>query len=772
MLSIKLHEATKKFKISNKLAMFFLEKKDIPVKSHSSVISMEQLELLREFSGSIEKYSKIVDEFNNIEKRKKKESKKVVKKESTKEKKVKEKEIKEEIPKIKLKKETIPEKKKGLKNIEKDEIAVEKDKIDKKTEKKKIVQKKEELKEKEKKEIKRREKKELNLKQPEPEKEKKKEKNHNLKKQKTEELNLPKIIKISDLITLKEFCEKLNIKLKHVEEKIKCLKKEYLSNDIIDVEDVKEICKQFNVKVEITSYEDYIFFGQVEKNKAKSLKRSPVVTVMGHVDHGKTTLLDSLRKTKVADREAGGITQKIGAYKLGINGGDIIFIDTPGHEAFTNLRVRGAEITDIIVLVVAANDGVKPQTIEAINHAFAAGVPIIVAINKIDMDSVDSDKVKQELSQHNVLVEEWGGDVVCVEISAKFDKNLNSLLEMIILVAEMQELKSYKDVPARGTVIESRLDTNLGPMGSVLIQDGSIKTGDCFICGNSIGKIKCIFNDRGKTINYAEAPIPVEIMGFENLPDSGDRFQIIDDIEKAKKVIDLRKLRQKETRKDEIFAEKKLSLQNLFKKMENKEIKSFPFIIKTDNFGSGEVIEEILLKQSIENLKVVVIHKSIGNISESDILLASTSGSIIIGFNVKASQRILMLAKREKIEIKLYNVVYHLIEDIEKSIKGEMEPEYIESKIGKVEIIQKFKISKLGIIAGCLVKEGKVTNKSKLKVIRGNDLVFEGEIESLRRIKDEVKEVKAGTECGIRIKNFNAIEINDILEVYEILKKE
>jgi len=764
-----LHEATKKFKISNKLAMFFLEKKDIPVKSHSSVISMEQLELLREFSGSIEKYSKIVDEFNNIGKKKKKESKKVVKEESTKEKKVKEKEIKEEIPKIKLIKETIPEKKKGLKNIEKDEIAVEKDKIDKKTEKMKIVQKKEELKEKE---IKRREKKELNLKQPEPEKEKKKEKNHDLKKQKTEELNLPKIIKISDLITLKEFCEKLNIKLKHVEEKIKCLKKEYLSNDIIDVEDVKEICKQFNVKVEITSYEDYIFFGQVEKNKAKSLKRSPVVTVMGHVDHGKTTLLDSLRKTKVADREVGGITQKIGAYKLSINGGDIIFIDTPGHEAFTNLRVRGAKITDIIVLVVAANDGVKPQTIEAINHAFAAGVPIIVAINKIDMDSADSDKVKQELSQHNVLVEEWGGDVVCVEISAKFDKNLNSLLEMIILVAEMQELKSYKDIPARGTVIESRLDTNLGPMGSVLIQDGSIKTGDCFICGNSIGKIKCIFNDRGKTINYAEAPIPVEIMGFENLPDSGDRFQIIDDIEKAKKVIDLRKLRQKETRKDEIFAEKKLSLQNLFKKMENKEIKSFPIIIKTDNFGSGEVIEEILLKQSIENLKVVVIHKSIGNISESDILLASTSGSIIIGFNVKASQRILMLAKREKIEIKLYNVVYHLIEDIEKSIKGEMEPEYIESKIGKVEIIQKFKISKLGIIAGCLVKEGKVTNKSKLKVIRGNDLVFEGEIESLRRIKDEVKEVKAGTECGIRIKNFNAIEINDILEVYEILKKE
>lgn len=765
MLSIKLHEATKKFKISNKLAMFFLKKKGIPVKSHSSVVSMEQLELLREFSSSIKKHSKIVDEFNNIEKEKKKGSKKVVKKESAKEKKVEKKEIKEEIPKIKSIKEP--------KSIEKDKIVIEKDKIDKKTEKKKVVQKvvqkKEELKERE---IRKRDKKELNLKQPEPETEKKKEKTHDLKKQKTEELNLPKIIKISDLVTLKEFCEKLNIKLKHVEEKIKCLKKEYLSNDIIDVEDVKEICKQFNVKVEITSYEDYIFFSQIEKNKSKSSRRSPVVTVMGHVDHGKTTLLDSLRKTRVADKEAGGITQKIGAYKLSINGDDIIFIDTPGHEAFTNLRMRGAEITDIVVLVVAANDGVKPQTIEAINHASAAGVPIIVAINKIDMDSADSDKVKQELSQHNVLVEDWGGDVVCVEISAKFDKNLDSLLEMIIIVAEMQELKSYKDVPARGSVIESRLDTNFGPMGSVLIQDGSIKTGDCFICGNSIGKIKNIFDDRGKAIKHAEAPIPVEIMGFEGIPDSGDRFQIIDNIEKAKKIIDLRKLRQKEARKDEIFAEKKLSLQNLFKKMEDKKIKSFPIIIKTDNFGSGEVIEEVLLKQSIENLKVVIVHKSIGNISESDILLASTSGSIIIGFNVKASQRILMLAKREKIEIKLYNVIYHLIEDIEKSIKGEMEPEYIESEIGKVEVIQRFKISKLGIIAGCLVKEGKVTNKSKLKVMRGNDLVFEGEIETLRRIKDEVTEVNAGTECGIRIKNFNAIEINDILEVYEILKKE
>ncbi len=764
-MSIKLHEATKKFKISNKLAMYFLEKKNVPVKSHSSVISMEQLELLREFSGNIDKYAKIVDKFNNVEKKKKKGLKKVVKKESTEEKK----EIKEKAPQ---KKEPTIKKKEELRDKGKQKTEVKEDKIDKKVEEKKIVQKKEKLKIEKKKEIKEEEKKKIEPKQPEPLKEKKSKEPHDVKKQKTEELNLPKIIKISDLVTLREFCEKLNIKLKHVEEKIKRLKKEYLSNDIIGIEDIKEICKQFEVKVEITSYEDYVFFSHIEKSKSKSVKRCPVVTVMGHVDHGKTTLLDSLRKTRIADKEVGGITQSIGAYKLNIDGNNIIFIDTPGHEAFTNLRARGAKVTDIVVLVVAANDGVKPQTIEAINHALAAGVPIIVAINKIDMDSADTDKVKQELSQNNVLVEEWGGEVVCVEISAKFNKNLASLLEMITLVAEMQELKSYKDVQARGTVIESRLDTNLGPVGSVLIQDGKIKKGDYFICGNSIGKIKCIFDDTGETLDSAEAPIPVEIMGFEDIPDSGDRFQIVDDIEKARRVIDLRKLRQKEAKKDEVFAEKKLSLQNLFKKMEDNKIKSFPLIIKTDNFGSGEVIEEVLLKKGVKNLKIHIVYKGIGNITESDILLASTSESIIIGFNVKAPQRILALAKKEKIEIKLYNVIYHLIEDIEKAIKGEIEPEYIESMIGKVEVIQKFKISKLGIIAGCLVKEGKVTNKSKLKVMRGNDLVFEGEIESLKRVKDEVVEVKAGTECGIRIKNFNAIEINDILEAYEIIKKE
>jgi translation initiation factor IF-2 len=429
-------------------------------------------------------------------------------------------------------------------------------------------------------------------------------------------------------------------------------------------------------------------------------------------------------------------------------------------------------VTDIVILVVAADDGVKPQTIEAINHAQAAEVPIVVAINKIDLPGAAPDKVKQELTSHNVVVEEWGGDVVSVEISAKHNQNLDSLLEMIGIVSEMLELKAYKDIPARGTIIESRLDPKLGSMATVLIQHGQIKRGNSFICGDSVGKTKSIFDDRGDVLNNADAPLPVEIMGFENVPEAGERFQVIDNVEKARKVIEIRKLKEKETRKEEVIAEKKLSLQNLFEKLEENKTKVFPLIIKTDNFSSGEVLENILLKQSQEKLKINIVHKGIGNITESDILLSATSGSIIIGFNVKAPQKIVGLAKREQIEIKLYNVIYHLIEDIEKAVKGEIEPEYIETQIGQAEVLQIFKISKIGIIAGCLVKEGKVTNKSKLKVFRKDDFVFEGELETLRRIKNDVSEVNAGTECGIKIKNFNAIEIGDILEVYESKIKE
>ncbi len=784
--------------------MFFLEKKNVPVKSHSSVITMDQLEMLREFSSNQHRFSAIIEEFNRKEKAR---QRKVPEPEEVKDKKtVLEKKIREAGPKpvevIKKEKEPVKVEEK-IRTQEKipappeiKKIAPRPEKKARKKEKKyekpgffkrrpmgpgkeaKVV----EAKKAERGEIKRDKRFDVRVKETprfkkeeakviEAKREMEKEKPE-IKQKKPKEFNLPEMIQISNYVTLKELAEKLNLKLKYIEEKLRLLKKDYAPNQMLEIEEIKQICEEFKVEIDIVSFEDGIFYNHIEKYNAKLSPRPPVVTVMGHVDHGKTTLLDTLRNTRVADREAGGITQKIGAYRLNADGHEIIFLDTPGHEAFTNIRSRGAKVTDVVILVVAANDGVQPQTIEAINHAQAAGVPIIVAINKIDIAGVDPNKVKPDLAKHNVLVEDWGGDVVAVEISAKQNKNLDSLIEMVGLVAEMLELTAYKDIPGRGTIIESRLDPQLGPMGTVLIQHGKIKRGDFFICGNSVGKIKSIFDDQGNVLNDAEVPLPVEIMGFEDVPEAGERFQVTDDIEKARKVIDMRKLKGKEARKEEIDAEKKLSLQNFFERMEADKVKVFSIIIKTDNFSSGEVVENILLRRSHEKLKINIVHNGIGNITESDILLASTSGAIIIGFNVKLPQKIVSLAKREKIEIRLYNVIYHLIEDIEKAIKGETEPEYTENQIGVIEVLQKFKISNIGIIAGCLVKEGKVTNKSKLKVIRKNELVFEGEVETLKRLKNDASEVNAGTECGIRIKNFNSIEIGDILEAYEVKIKE
>jgi len=582
-----------------------------------------------------------------------------------------------------------------------------------------------------------------------------------------EPLNLPAKIQITDFATVKELAEQLTIRLKILEEKIAQMKMNYQGNQIMESADIERLCADYGVEVEILPYEDFVFQTQVAKSGGKLTPRPPVVTVMGHVDHGKTTLLDTLRKTRVAEKEAGGITQKIGAYKLRTPEGTIVFIDTPGHEAFTNLRARGAKVTDLVILVVAANDGVQPQTVEAIRHAQAAGVPMIVAINKIDIQGADSERVKQELNKHGILVEAWGGKVVSVDISAKMNKNLGTLLEMIQLVAQLQELKAYAEIPARGTIIESRLDPQLGPIGTVLIQHGRLKKGDYFICGNSLGKIKSIFDDGGQMINQAKVPDPIEIMGFEDVPQAGDIFQVVDDLEKAKKIIDMRRVTQKAAKNKDFLTEKKASLQNLFQMVEQNKILTFPVIVKADNFGSAEVLEQILVRLSQDKLKIEVMHSGLGNITEGDILLASTSGAVILGFNVRAPQKILSMAKMEKVEIRLYSVIYHLVEDIEKAVKGKIGPQYQETRIGEVEILQKFKISNVGIVAGCVVRDGKVTRKSKVKVMRGSDLLFEGEIESLKRIKDEVSEVRAGTECGIRIKNFSNIETGDILEVYE-----
>ncbi len=833
-MNIKLREATKQFKIPNKLAIYFLQINNLPVKSHSSAINVDQLELLREFAQDDAKRKKITKEFEKIEKDKKKskgseaeakpepevkpepkpapEAPVVVEKPAAAE--------KPEVPKV----ETVApvqaepvEKPEPATPIEKPEPVVEKPKpIEKKVilpEERRIIKpaappapkKKEAPKKPEpilpktavvspgkapavKKPLTQEpktvaappkystpQKKILNNRRTfRPFTKKKGGKAPRMVstiKRKELKLDLPEIIQVSDFITVKELSEKLNIKLKDFQIKMEELGKAFIPNQILTAEELEEICNYLEVVYEVVEYEDLIISEYTESNKAKQIKKAPVVTVMGHVDHGKTTLLDTLRKTRVAEREAGGITQSIGAYQLNINGDDIVFIDTPGHEAFTNLRARGAKITDIVILVVAANDGVKPQTIEAINHALSAEVPIIVAINKIDLDSADPNRVKQDLSRHNIIVEDWGGDIVSVEISAKNGTNIEALLEMITITAEMQELKALSNIPAFGTIIESRLDTKLGALGTVLIQGGSVKMGDHFICGNSVGKVKSLLDDRGKQIKTVQAPFPVEVMGFSEVPTSGQRFLVVNDVDKIKRIVDLRKLKEKDEKKENILEEKKLSLKNLFAQNTEDNATDFPIIIKTDNYGSGEVLEEILMKKNSDTVKINIIHKGIGNITEGDILLASTAKALIFGFNVKAPNKVLALAKRELIEIKLYNVIYHLIEDVDKAIKGEVEPEFVENYIGKIEVLQKFKISKIGTIAGCLVKEGKVTNKSKLKVIRGTDLVFEGELETLRRIKDEVSSVNAGTECGIKIKNFNAIEIGDILEAYELTQK-
>ncbi|MCJ7526327.1 MAG: translation initiation factor IF-2, partial [Candidatus Aminicenantes bacterium] len=498
-----------------------------------------------------------------------------------------------------------------------------------------------------------------------------------------EPLSLPAKIQITDFCTVKELAEKLTIKLKLLEDKIAQIKMNYMGNQIMESADIEKLCADFGVALEILPYEDFVFQTQVAKSGAKLTPRPPVVTVMGHVDHGKTTLLDTLRKTHVAEKEAGGITQKIGAYKLRTPEGTIVFVDTPGHEAFTNLRARGAKVTDLVILVVAANDGVQPQTIEAIHHAQAAGVPMIVAINKIDIQGADIEKIKQDLNKNNILVESWGGKVVSVEISAKNNINLDTLLEMIQLTAQIQELQAFPHIPARGTIIESRLDPQLGPIGTVLIQHGQLKKGDYFICGHSLGKIKSIYDDNGNMLNSAQVPDPIEIMGFEAVPQAGDIFQIVDDLEKAKKIIEMRQINQKASQNKDFLVEKKLSLQNLFQMVELEKIQTFPVIVKADNFGSAEVLGQVLDRLSQEKLKIEIMHSGLGNITEGDILLASTAGAVILGFNVKAPQKILSMAKMEKVEIRLYSVIYHLVEEIEKAVKGKIGPQYQESLIGK-----------------------------------------------------------------------------------------
>jgi len=498
------------------------------------------------------------------------------------------------------------------------------------------------------------------------------------------------------------------------------------------------------------------------RNEENMIVIPPVVTIMGHVDHGKTSLLDTIRKTKVAAGEAGGITQHIGAYQVEVNGKKITFLDTPGHEAFTAMRARGAHVTHIAIIVVAADDGVMPQTREAIDHARAAKVPIIIALNKIDKANANPDLVKQQLAEIGVVVEQYGGDVVCVPVSARRGTGIDDLLEMILLVAELQDIKANPNRLAIGTIIEAKLEKNTGPTATVLIQQGTLKMGDNIAVGSLSGKVRAMFNDRGKRIQKAPPSTPVSILGLPEVPNAGDRLEVVVDDRTAKQIA----LQNAEQRRSETGPLGQVSLDTLYMQMQEGKVKELNVVLKCDVQGSAEAIKNALSKVGEDNIKVRLIHEGIGNINETDVHLAAASGAIVIGFNVKADGAALRQAQKEGVDIRYYEVIYNLIEDIEAALTGMLEPTYREAIEGHAEVLQIFKAGKNTVIAGCRITDGKITRSAQARLLRKNEKVYEGKIASLRRGKDDVREVASGYECGIVLEDFTAFEIGDIIEAF------
>ena len=544
-----------------------------------------------------------------------------------------------------------------------------------------------------------------------------------------------------------------------------------LNNDI-DFDTAFLIAEEFGIKAikkETVTEEDILF--DESEDKAEDLQpRPPVIVVMGHVDHGKTSLLDAIRSTNVIEGEAGGITQHIGASQVEINGRMITFLDTPGHEAFTSMRARGAQVTDIAILVVAANDGVKPQTVEAINHAKAAGIPIIVAVNKIDLEGANVERVKEELMAYELVPEEWGGDTIFVPISAKQKTNIDTLLEMVLLVADMKELKANPNKQSKGVVIESRLDKSKGPVATMLVQRGTLDVGDTIVVGSVIGRIRTMSNYKGKKVKAAGPSTPVEVTGLPEVPQAGETFYEVDDEKTAKHLIERRKRQEREK---SINATAKVSLNDLFNQIEKGKLKELNIIVKADVQGSVEAVKQSLEKLSNDQVKVKVIHANVGGVTETDVTLAKVSNAIIIAFNVRPEPLARDMADKEEVEIKQYSVIYHAIEDVEAAMKGMLDPEFEEKVIGNAEIRQTFKVSNVGTIAGCYVTNGKVSRNAGIRIIRDNVVIHDGKLISLKRFKDDVKEVATGYECGIQIENFNDIQEGDILEVYvmEEIKK-
>jgi translation initiation factor IF-2 len=587
-------------------------------------------------------------------------------------------------------------------------------------------------------------------------------------KMKKTEITVPKAIKrrirVGETITTGELAKRMGVKAGEVINKLMGMGVMATINQSIDFDIITLVASEFSFQVEKAEVE---FEGTMLKPQSseENLKpRAPIVTIMGHVDHGKTSLLDAIRQTNVIDGEAGGITQAIGAYHVHINGRDIVFLDTPGHEAFTAMRARGAQVTDIVVLVVAADDGVMGQTIEAINHSKVAGVPIIVAINKIDKPGADPEKIKQSLTEHGLLSEQWGGDTIFSEVSAKKKIGIEELLEMILLQADVLELKADPDVSARGVIIEAKLDRGRGPVATVLIQQGTLREGDAFVSKTEFGRVRAMNNDQGRRVKEAGPAMPVEVIGFSSVPQTGAEFVCVEDEKKARNIAEywIRKAREKE-----LSASSKITLEQLYQKIKE-GVKDLNVIIKADVQGSIEAISDALHKLSTEDVQMKVIHSSTGAISETDVMLASASNAIIIGFNVRPDVRVGELAAQEGVEIKLYDIIYNVIADVRAAMEGLLDPEYKEVVQGRAEVRELFKVPKVGIIAGCHVIDGKITRSAGVKLVRDSVVVFDGKILSLRRFKDDAKEVQTGFDCGIGIEGYNDIRLGDVIEAYII----
>ena len=591
-----------------------------------------------------------------------------------------------------------------------------------------------------------------------------------------EPLPITRSITIAEGISVKDLAEKLEIRAKDLIARLLARGVFATINQTLDSELASDMARFFGAETNVISFEE-----QASKDVAETaageeggvsegVPRPPVVTIMGHVDHGKTTLLDSIRSTNVAEGEAGGITQHIGAYKVSMQdkdspayGREIVFLDTPGHEAFTRMRSRGAKATDIVVLVVAADDGVMPQTLEAIDHAHAAEVPIIVAVNKIDKPGALPDRVKKQLADRGLMPEDWGGKTVFVDVSAKQKTNLNLLLEMICLVADLQELKANPDRPATGVVLEAKLDRGRGPVATVLVQNGTLRTGDNFVVGNVYGKVRAMFDDRGRQLEEAPPSTPTEILGMEGLPQAGDQFLVVADRDKARGISDYR---EQKAREAALAKSSRVSLEGLAEQMKTSGVKELNIILKGDVHGSVEVLTDLLSKMSTDKVKLKVLRSGVGAITESDVLLASASNAIIIGFNVRPERKAQELAEQEEVDIRLHSIIYELQDEIKRAMSGLLEPTIKETYQGRAEVLDTFRIPKVGTVAGCRVSDGLIKRDSEVRLLRDNVVIFKGKVGSLRRFKDDASEVRNGMECGISIANYGDIKVGDVIEAF------